>query len=163
VRIGRLPESTLVALPIAQTRRVVCAAPAYLKRAGTPATPQALSEHRTIDFIGLSSNSEWTFGGKGPKRVAIKPFLHTNQIDVALDACLRGLGCAQFLCYQVDELVRAGRLRHVLAEFEPPFMPIQIVYPHARLLSSNVRAFVDVAVAQLRRPQANGAPAARTR
>jgi DNA-binding transcriptional LysR family regulator len=50
----------------------------------------------------------------------------------------------------VDALVKVGRLRYVLADFEPPFMPIQIVYPNARLLSSNVRAFVDAAVAQLR-------------
>ena len=153
VRIGHLPESSLVATRLGQTRRVVCAAPAYLERAGIPRLPQDLSAHRIIDFTSLSSNSEWSFGergGKAGRRVAIKPFLRSNQIDVALEACLRGLGCAQFLCYQVEALVKAGRLRHVLSEFEPPFMPIQIVYPNARLLSSNVRAFVEAAVAQLR-------------
>ncbi|MSQ55541.1 MAG: LysR family transcriptional regulator, partial [Betaproteobacteria bacterium] len=153
VRIGHLPESTLVALPVGETRRVVCAAPAYLKRAGVPATPQDLAAHRTILFTGLTTTSEWAFGGKPPRRVTIRPFLRTNQIDAALDACLRGLGCAQFLSYQVNDLVAMGKLRRVLPEHEPPPMPIQLVYPHARLLSSNVRAFVDAALARLRAPR----------
>ena len=162
VRIGHLPESSLVAMRLGQTRRVVCASPAYLKRAGAPKLPQDLSAHRCIDFSGLSLNGEWSFGGRGgaggrpAQRLALRPFLRSNQIDVVLDACVRGLGCAQFLCYQVDALVRAGRLRYVLADFEPPFMPIQIVYPNARLLSSNVRAFVEAAVAQLRSDDPKG-------
>jgi DNA-binding transcriptional LysR family regulator len=150
VRIGQLPESTLVALPLGKTRRVVCAAPGYLKRAGVPRSPEDLSSHRCVLFTGLAASNEWSFGGTSPSRVQIRPALRTNQFDVAIDACLRGLGCGQFLCYQVDQLVAAGRLRRLMPDFEPAAVPIQIVYPHARLLSSNVRAFVDLAVARLR-------------
>lgn len=152
VRIGNLPESSLVAIRLGTTRRIVCASPAYLKRAGTPKVPMDLAAHRTIQFTGLSAAPEWAFGGTPPQRVPIRPFLRTNQIDAALEPCLGGLGCAQFLSYQVEALIGEGRLRRVLTGFEPLPEPIQIVYPHARLLSANVRAFVDAAVARLRRP-----------
>ena len=151
VRIGQLPESTLVAVRVGETRRVVCAAPSYLKRAGTPRAPGEVANHRCVVFTGLAANSEWSFGGKPPARVPVRPVLRTNQIDVAIEACQRGLGLGQFLSYQIEALVSATKLRRVLGEYEPPPVPIQIVFPHARLLSPNVRAFVDVAVARLRR------------
>jgi DNA-binding transcriptional LysR family regulator len=150
VRIARLPESSLVAVRVGETRRVVCAAPAHIDKAGVPETPARLSAHRCIVFSGLAGNSEWSFDGKPPVRVPVRAQLRTNQSDVAIDACLKGLGYCQFLCYQVEALLDAGRLVRVLADFELPPVPIQIVYPHARLLSPNVRAFVDFAMARLR-------------
>lgn len=152
VRIGQLPESTLVARAIGDTRRVLCAAPTYLRRAGTPRVPTDLTQHRTVLSTGLSSTGEWSFGAKPPLRVPIRPTLRTNHLDAAIDACLRGVGCGQFLHYQVEHLLRAGKLKCVLVAFEPPPLPIQIVYPHARLLSTNVRAFIDLAMARLRSP-----------
>lgn len=150
VRIAHLPESSLVAVRVGETRRVVCAAPGYLKVAGQLSTPADLSAHRCVVFTGLTANSEWSFGGKPPVRVPVHALLRSNQFDVAVDACLKGLGCGQFLCYQVEAFIDAGKLRRVLGEFEPPPVPIQVVYPHARLLSPNVRAFMDFAVARLR-------------
>ena len=150
VRISHLPESSLVAVRVGETRRVLCATPAYLKRAGMPRKPADLAAHRCILFAGLTGNDEWSFGGEPPARVSIRPVLRTNQFDVAIDAVLQGLGCGQFLCYQVEALVAKRTLRRILGAFEPPPVPVQIVYPHARLLSPNVRAFVDVAVARLR-------------
>lgn len=149
VRIGRLPDSTLVAVAVGQTRRVVCATPAYLKRTGVPKTPAELAQHRCVAFSSMGSS--WSFAdGKRTLQQPVAAALETNQIDAALDACLRGLGPAQFLCYQVQALIDAGRLRRVLRDYETAPLPIQIVYPHARLLSSNVRAFVDWAVPRLR-------------
>ena len=152
VRIGALPESSLIALRVGETRRVVCASPAYLKSVGTPKTPSDLKQHRCIGFSGLAPSHEWSFGDSAAGRVALRPALTTNQIDVAIDACLRGTGCAQLLCYQVQALLAARKLVRVLREFEPAALPIQLVYPHARLLSSNVRAFVDFAAPRLRYP-----------
>ena len=151
VRIGHLAESSLVALRIGETQRVVCASPAYIKQSGAPSVPKDLQSHRTIHFSGLSPSADWQFGGKGAPPVAVRPFLRTNHVDAALDACLRGLGCAQFLSYQVTNQVKAGKLRHVLEGFEPPPVPIHLVYPHARLLSPNVRAFVDLAAGHFRK------------
>jgi DNA-binding transcriptional LysR family regulator len=151
VRIGQLPESSLIAVPIGETRRVTCASPEYLARFGTPRAPGDLARHRCVAFSGLGSVSEWSFGGRAPARVAIRPVLATNQIDAAIDACLNGVGCGQFLGYQVQSPIDVRRLRRLLAAHEPASVPIQLVYPHARLLSANVRAFVDFAVPRLRR------------
>jgi DNA-binding transcriptional LysR family regulator len=152
LRIAHLPESTLVAIPVGQTRRVVCAAPRYIKRAGAPKTPSDLAAHRCIVFTGLAPGNEWLFAGKRTERVSVQPILRTNQFDVAVDACLQALGCGQFLSYQVEALLGEGKLKRVLKDFEPAFMSIHIVYPHARHVSANVRAFIDMAVPRLRSP-----------
>jgi len=151
VRIGRLPDSSLVALPIGETRRVVCASPAYLKRAGTPESPADLAAHRCVSFGGLAPGNEWSFAAEGKAaRVTVVPALASNQIDPALDACVGGAGLGQFLSYQVQALLEARKLKRVLAGFEPASLPIHVIYPSARLLSSNVRALVDWAVPRLR-------------
>jgi DNA-binding transcriptional LysR family regulator len=150
LRIGNLPDSSLVAVPAGATRRVVCAAPSYLKRAGVPKSPADLVDHRCIVFSGLSRSTDWLFAGKRSAQVDVHPALRTNQFDVAVDACLRGLGCGQFLSYQVDSLVNAGKLKRVLGEFEPAPLPIHVVYPHGRHVSANVRAFMEMAVPRLR-------------
>jgi DNA-binding transcriptional LysR family regulator len=151
VRVGHLPDSSLVALPIGETCRVVCASPAYLKRAGTPVAIADLAAHRCLTFGGITPGDEWTFatGGKAT-RVTITPALASNQIDPVLDACVQGAGLGQFLSYQVAALLETRALKRVLAEFEPLPLPIHAIYPSARLLSSNVRALVDWAVPRLR-------------
>jgi DNA-binding transcriptional LysR family regulator len=157
VRIGQLPDSSLVAVPVGQTRRVVCASAAYLRRAGTPRTPAELAKHRCISFGGLAPGHAWSFGpGERATRVPVAAFLATNQIDVALDACIAGLGVGQFLCYQVQAALDRGELRRVLGESEPAPLPIHVVYPHGRLPSSSLRAFVDWTVPQLRKRLAPG-------
>jgi DNA-binding transcriptional LysR family regulator len=158
VRIGQLPDSSLVALPAGQTRRVVCASPAYLKRAGTPRVPADLAAHRSVSFNGVTPGHEWTFavpearagGRSGTTGVTMRPSLATNQIDPALAACVDGAGVGRFLCYQVRAALATRKLRRLLREFEPAPLPIHVVYPHARLLSGNVRAFVDFALPRLR-------------
>ena len=151
VRIGQLPDSTLIAVPVGQVRRVVCASPAYLKRAGTPKALEEIPGHRTVGFTGLSPSHEWSFGaGASAKRVAISPRFVSNQIDTALDACVHGAGLGQFLSYQVQPLLVDGRLKRVLHDHEPLPVPVQVVYPGSRLLATNVRAFVDFAVPRLR-------------
>ncbi len=150
MRIGRLPESSLVATRVGETGRVVCASPAYLRRAGVPKRLEDLAGHRSVTFAGFAPANEWSFGGDPPRRAPIHAVLRTNHIEVALDACVRGLGCGQFLGYQVAAELADGRLRRVLQDFEPAPLPIHVAYPHGRLLSSNVRAFVDLAVARLR-------------
>jgi DNA-binding transcriptional LysR family regulator len=151
VRIGRLPDSTLVAVPVGQVRRVVCASPAYLKRAGMPKALEEIRRHSTVGFTGLSPSHEWSFGaGANAKRLAVSPAFVSNQIDAALDACANGLGLGQFLSYQVQALLIDGRLKRVLRDYEPPPVPVQVVYPGSRLIASNVRAFVDFAVPRLR-------------
>lgn len=144
IRIGQLPDSTLVARRIGETRRVLCAAPDFIERTGVPQTPADLARAPAIVFSGLSPNNEWIFAGKTPMRVPLTPRLRSNQIDVAIDACLAGLGFGQFLCYQVQPLIAAGQLKRVLTGYEPPAQPISIVYPSARLLSANLRVLLEL-------------------
>jgi len=151
VRIGRLPDSSLVAMPIGQTRRVVCASPAYLKRAGTPATLADLAAHRCVSSGGVAPGNEWTFLAAGKAlRVRVAPAFASNLIDPVLAACVGGAGLGQFLSYQVKALIDARALKPVLTEFEPAPLPIHVIYPSARFLSSNVRAFVEWVVPQCR-------------
>jgi DNA-binding transcriptional LysR family regulator len=152
IRIGHLRDSSLVAVSLGTTRRIICASPAYLADAGEPVHPSELAGHRCVQFRGVTPSSEWEFAdGTRSLRVAVDSALATNQIDVALDACLKGLGCSAFLDYQVRDALAAGTLQRVLAGYEAAPIPVHIVYPHARLLSLRLRAFVDWAVPRLRR------------
>jgi DNA-binding transcriptional LysR family regulator len=147
VRIGHLPDSSLVALPIGETRRIVCASPAYLKRAGTPASPADLAAHRCVSFGGLAQGNDWTLATAGKTlRVRLTPLLASNQIDPVLAACAGGEGLGQFLSYQVKDLLEARKLKRVLVEHEPAPLPIHVIYPATRFVSSNVRALLDFAV-----------------
>ena len=73
-----------------------------------------------------------------------------NEIDSAVDACINGLGLGMFLSYMVAPYRKSGKLKYVLEKFETEPMPVQVVYPQARLMSNKVRAFVDECVAALR-------------
>jgi len=150
VRIARLPDSSLVAVGVGHTRRVVCASPGYLQRAGTPRQPRDLVRHACIASSTLGDTHGWSFAGARPQHVAIQPSLITNQMDAAIDACLAGLGCVQALRYQVQAALDSGLLMRLLARFEPAPLPIHVVYPHARLLSANVRGFAEFVVPRLR-------------
>mgnify|MGYP000402641553 CR=1 FL=1 len=87
VRIGELPDSTLVAVPLGSTPRVVCASPGYLQRHGRPVVPADLAGHRCVRFSGLAPGTEWEFAAGGRRiGVSIAGTLATNQIDAALAA-----------------------------------------------------------------------------
>jgi DNA-binding transcriptional LysR family regulator len=151
VRIGHLADSSLVAIPLGQVRRVVCASPAYLRRHGTPRLPEDVRAHRCIRFTGLAPRGEWPFRVKSRRvDVPVAGVLTCNQADAAIDACASGLGLGSFLSYMVAPLRRAGRLKYVLEDFEPEPLPVQFLYPHSRILSPTVRAFADLCVKKLR-------------
>jgi DNA-binding transcriptional LysR family regulator len=151
VRIGQLPDSSLHGVNVGFVRRVVCASPAYLKRRGTPRSPDELARHSLIHFSGLGSAKEMQFAQVGrSQNIVIAPRWATNSVDAALGAVIDGLGAGQFLSYMVEPLIRDGRVRLLLEHFEPPAVPVTMVYPHSRLLSTKVRLFVDQAAPRLR-------------
>jgi DNA-binding transcriptional LysR family regulator len=151
LRIGHLGDSTLVAVPVGQVRRVVCASPEYLRQYGAPLAPEDLRSHRCVHFTSFGLGPVWSFGrGRRQVNIPVNSILTCNQVDAALDACVQGLGIGMFLSYQVAPQRSAGRLDYVLEAFEPPPLPVQVVYPSSKLLSSKVRAFVDACVATLR-------------
>jgi DNA-binding transcriptional LysR family regulator len=152
VRIAHLTDSSLIARPVGSIRQVVCASPELLKRVGEPLYPQALSKLPCVQFTGISSAAEWEFvEGDRSLTVPIDSRVVCNQVGASLEAATAGVGFGRFLCYQVAPAVAAGRLVTVLQDFEPDPTPLNLVYPHTRLLSSRVRAMVDWLMESLKR------------
>jgi DNA-binding transcriptional LysR family regulator len=145
VRIGHLADSTLVARHIGEMRRIVVASHDYLKQRGEPDTPQAIAAHDTIQFAAAMAAPEWRFLEEGREvRLAIAPRFATNSSDAAIQYAVQGGGLTRVLAYQAAAAIKAGHLKIILAKFEPPALPIHLVYPTSRLLSAKVRAFIDL-------------------
>jgi DNA-binding transcriptional LysR family regulator len=142
VRIGDLADSALIAVPIAQVRRVVVASPGYLARHGRPDEPSDLRGRPVVAFEGLGSTDAWTFAGAPPRSVKLQPRLVVNTADAAIAAAARGVGLTRVLSYQVAEAIEHGALEVVLAQWEPPPAPVNVLYQAGRRGSPNIAAFV---------------------
>jgi DNA-binding transcriptional LysR family regulator len=144
IRIGALADSSLVAQRVGEVRRVVCASPAYLRSRGVPQAPADLAAHRCVSFTSVTPGDEWRFrDGARTSVVRVPVAFACNQIDAAMQACIDGLGPATFLSYQAADARASGKLRYVLEEYEPPPLPVSVVYPHAKHRSAAVRLFVE--------------------
>jgi DNA-binding transcriptional LysR family regulator len=151
VRIGELPDSGLRALRVGQVRRMVCASPAYVAAHGLPLRPAQLVEHTIVASTGASTQPEWRFVEAGGVRAyRLQPRLTVTNNDSAIEAVRQGLGLARLLSYQAAPLLASGELVPVLAEFELPPVPINIVQHAGRHGAARVRAFVDLLAARLR-------------
>ena len=150
VRIGRLPDSTLVARKLAESRSLVCAAPQYWEKHGRPERPADLAAHNCFGYSYLATRNEWRFRGPdGPVPVRVSGSLTANNGDALREAAVAGLGVALIPVFMACDDFRAGRLEPVLRDFAPDLAGIHAVYPHNRHLSAKVRAFVDFLVEAL--------------
>lgn len=147
VRIGELPDSSLVATRLGAIRRVVCASPAYFAARGTPQHPADLAGHDCIAFEGVVSASVWNFGGES---IAIHSRLVVNTAEAAIDAAVAGIGVTRVLSYQAAEALERGALALALENFEPPPSPVSLVHAGGRLLPLKLRAFLDFAAPRLK-------------
>lgn len=151
LRIGELPDSSLVATRLGAIRRVVCASPGYLAVRGTPTRPSDLSTHDCITFDGLASPDIWTFiERKAEVAVAIHSRLSVSTAEAAIDASIAGLGVTRVLSYQVADALRTGALVIVLQDFEAAAWPVSLVFAGQRLLPQKLRAFLDFATPRLK-------------
>ncbi|MBM3578800.1 MAG: LysR family transcriptional regulator [Alphaproteobacteria bacterium] len=142
-RIAELPDSALRAQKIWETRRVLVASPDYLGRRGAPTEIAHLASHDLISFDAFAPNGEWRFANVERPIIRISPRLVVNAADSAIDAAAEGVGITRVFCYQVAERVTNGSLVHVLESFEPPPVPISLVYQANRARSPNVRALIE--------------------
>jgi DNA-binding transcriptional LysR family regulator len=153
VRIGELPGSSLRAVPVGQVRRVVVAAPSYLEKYGEPRVPEDLAQHRAIGFGHDVPLARWRF--HDPARGVVEqarpamPLIVDDQYT-AVHAAIQGFGLATALSYQVREALLGGALRRVLVPFEPPPVPVHLVYLGGNHTPARVRAFVAFAAERLR-------------
>lgn len=145
VRIGRLTDSSLIVRKLSPIRIAVCASPAYLAQHGEPQTPSDLVNHHCLINSTTTPSNEWRFirpdGQHWP--VNIHGQLRANNGDALKAAVINGLGLTMLPTFIVGEDMQAGRLVSVLTDFIPQDSALHAVYPHSRLLSPKVRAFVD--------------------
>jgi DNA-binding transcriptional LysR family regulator len=151
IRIGELPDSSLMAARVGHVRRVICASADYLSRHGTPRKPGDLRDHTIIAASGVSPNPEWRLVDDGvPTSVRLRPRMTTTSNDSAVRAAASGFGITRLLSYQIADEVRDGRLVVLLREHEPPPIPIHVVHREGRHASPKSRRFLDLAIERLR-------------
>ena len=143
VRIGVLPDSTLIAQKLVDVNLVACSSPAYLRRRGRPAAPADLARHSCL-LYGHGGVVTWEFAVDG----AVKSFevlgpLRANNGELIRDAAVAGLGIVRLPDFIVADALRSGRLVTVLDEFLPSPTGVYAVYPQHRQSSLTIRAFVD--------------------
>ncbi|WP_459571468.1 LysR substrate-binding domain-containing protein [Cupriavidus sp. 8B] len=152
VRVGRLPDSNMVATRVGSVYRVVCGSPAYLAARGCPVMPGDLAMHDCIDMESLPSGPAWTFRSNGTRaeRVPVRPRISVNTADAAVEAAIGGAGLAHVLSHQVANAVEKQMLKLVLREYELPAIPVSVMFAAQPTLPARTRAFVDFSVHHLR-------------
>ena len=147
IRIGDLENSQLVAIRLAENRRVVVASPTYLEQHGTPKTPQDLLHHQCLTFGAEGTQQRgWLFKDSNKQRVtAIKPVGKLSCIDgsVLLEWALDGLGLAWRSWWEVGAEIEAGRLVTVLDDYAAPANGIYAMLPDRKHTAQRTRSFVD--------------------
>jgi DNA-binding transcriptional LysR family regulator len=147
VRIGMLPDSSLRARPVGEVRSLLCASPAYLERFGRPRDLDDLPDHFVVAFSGATPIPDrWSFGRR---TVAVRPRLVVNTAPAAVEAALAGVGIVRLLSYQVEEHLKTGRMKVILASHEPDPLPVHVVQL-AGIPSRPATAFAELLVKRLR-------------
>ncbi|WP_194954806.1 LysR family transcriptional regulator [Sphingopyxis solisilvae] len=149
VRIGALADSGLKAVRIGWVRQMLVASPAYLARRGAPQAIAELAGHELIGTMGPRAAGEWQLAS-GKWRLDPRPRLVLNTVDGALAAAEAGLGIANLLSYQIADALDAGRLIALLADEQPPPLPVHLLFEPSRARLPAVRAFVDAMKARMR-------------
>jgi LysR family transcriptional regulator for bpeEF and oprC len=151
LRIGEVPDSSLLSRRLGAVRWITCAAPAYLARAGEPATPDDLLRHNCLGFmpVGERAVAPWQFQHEGRARaLAVHGNVAMDSLDPLLDAAAAGVGLVQVDRSAAQALLAEGRLQQVLGGFAIDGPPIVLIANGRRQLPPKVRAFGDF-VAQL--------------
>jgi LysR family transcriptional activator of dmlA len=145
VRFGEPPDARVIARLLAPNRRLLCAAPAYLARRGTPRTPAELARHNIIAIRqGDEAYGVWRLrSGKRAQTVKVRGNLSTNDGEIAVSWALAGHGIVLRAEWDVARYLRSGRLRPVLENWQSPPADIHAVYPARHQGAARVRAFVD--------------------
>lgn len=153
VRIGKLPDSTMVATKIGSMRTVVCASPSLLATRGVPRSPRDLQPLPCITVETPAPSLGWRFqtiGSSAPIEVPITPRLSVNTTDAAAQAAIRGIGATRLLYYQVAEAIGAGLLTTLLDAYEPEPTPVHLLHAARGQMPLKMRRFIDFAAPRLR-------------
>jgi DNA-binding transcriptional LysR family regulator len=153
LRVGALEDSSLIARRIADARRVICAAPAYLAERGTPRRPEELAEHDCLVLHGLARLTAWPFRAAPPagiQTMAVRGRATTDSAEALRDMALAGLGIIRVSEYLVARDIAEERLVKLLAaEHLPEEVPVWALMAPGRQRVPRVRAFVDFVAEQV--------------
>ena len=146
LRAGVLQDSSMVGRRIASLQQVTCASPDYLAKYGEPINPDALAAHHAVNYISSATGTamplEFMVNGQ-LLAVRLKATVSVAGADLYTESAVAGMGLVQVPRYRVLNEINEGRLKVVLADFPPPPMPVSVLYPQSRQLSSRVRVFVQ--------------------
>jgi DNA-binding transcriptional LysR family regulator len=153
VRIGDLPDSSLLATRVGTIRRIVCGSPEYFSAHGTPKTPDDLNDHQCVTFSAMAGGISWAFKSPGRRVKLMTPLcrLNINTAETAIDSVIAGVGVTNVLSYQVASAVSERKLQIVLKDFEPPPIPVHLVHAHQQLLPLKMRRFLEFAGPRIRK------------
>jgi len=148
LRLGLLADSSLVARRICEVERVVCAAPEYLRRHGTPRKPAHLRGHNCLTMATAPTLRRWPFEGPGGvEHVEVSGNVSANSADALLALALRGLGLIRLSDVIVGQAVREGRLVPLLEDIHHrEALPLHAVYPQGRHRSPRLAAMIEFLV-----------------
>lgn len=158
IRIGVMADSTLQARTLGHQNFRLAASPAYLARAGIPATPDDLSNHSCLVFKGFAGSQRWYF--RQPEKEwrswNLRGVLTSNNAETLTQAAIGGMGLVVFPTWLIGDALRAGTLVSVLPEYQVSTSPepqtISALYPNARRASVKVRVVIDYLVEKFGEP-----------
>ncbi|MBN3764747.1 LysR substrate-binding domain-containing protein [Burkholderia sp. Ac-20365] len=147
VRIGKLPDSSLVARPLKPYRMRACASPAYLQRMGTPQTPADLVHHECLGFLHWGREGLWRLDGDGESDYQLRPGrFRANNGQALKMAALQGFGLVLQPEALVAREIERGELVPVLEDWLPEGAPVHLIYPRDRQPTPKLTTFIDFVI-----------------
>lgn len=145
VRVGRPVDSALVARKLCDVRIVLVASDAYIERRGEPKAPEDLAAHECIIDTNFRDPNRWPFRAQDGSALAVPVSgrIRYSNAEACLSAAEAGLGLCCVPAFVAGAAIRAGRVRRLLAGFEPAPYAMHALYPHSRHLAAKVRVLVD--------------------
>lgn len=144
IRVAARIDPGLVARRLTRARIAACASPDYLKKHGTPKSPEDLISHNCLSYAYWSLQNEWHFRRKGVQRkIRVSGNLRGNNGDILVNAAIEGLGVILHPTFLLYEALQQKRLVRILPDWEVDELSVFAVYPHRKFLPPKVRSFID--------------------
>ncbi|WP_293266105.1 LysR family transcriptional regulator [Neptunomonas sp.] len=147
IRVGDLPDSSLVVRKLTEIRMILCASPAYLAKTNIPVSLESLPLHRCICDSNYKHNNRWVLGrGQQSVSVPISSQININSARAVRQLVLNGQGISLLPSFAVQKDLEEGRLIQLLEKHEPESTGLYALYPHRKHLSAKVRLFIDALI-----------------
>lgn len=144
IRVGPLPNSSLIARKIGGFQRITVATEKYLAQQGEPVTIDDLKTHDCIVFTSLMTGNDWQFAGpEGAVSVRVHGRLSVNNPRMMREAVLQHMGIAVIPTWLISDDLKKGNVKAILSEYVPKPMEVHILYPQRQFVPAKVRCFID--------------------